>query len=107
MKSKVIIFILSLSVLLSSVCFAQTQMTGVTTAFDPDSGRLVLQTQSGAKTTVSIPQTVKVYLTNNTEAIEGVEAWKILEDNLFKGTKVQLEVSEGVAIAIRILEVPR
>jgi hypothetical protein len=106
MKKEVIVFILAASMLISSVCFAETQVTGVTTSFDPDSGRLVLQTQSRSATTVSIPQTVKVYLMTNTEAREGAEAWKILKDNLFKGTKVQLEMSERAVTAIRIVEVP-
>jgi len=106
MKKEIIVFILAACVLISSICFAEAQVTGVVTAFDPDSGRLVLQTQSGAKTTVSIPQTVQVYLTTDTEVLEGAEAWKILKDNLRKGTKVQLEISEGAATAVRILEVP-
>ena len=106
MKKGIIVFILAVSVLISTFCFAETQVTGVVKSFDPQSGSLVLQMQSGGETTVSIPQTVKVYLMNNTEPIEGTEAWKILKDNLFKGTKVQLEVSGGSATAIRILEVP-
>ena len=106
MKKEIVVFILAAAVLISSICFAETQVIGVTTSFDPNSGRLMIQKQSGTETTVSIPQTVQVYLMSSTEAREGAEAWKILEDNLFKGTKVQLEMSEGAVIAIRILEVP-
>jgi hypothetical protein len=107
MRKELIVFILTVSVLISAFCFAETQVTGVTTSFNTNSGRLVLQAQSGGETSVTVPHTVKVYLTTNTEAIEGTEAWKILADNLFKGTKVQLEVSEGAVTAVRILEVPR
>ena len=109
MKKKVALFaffILVASWLIPSLCFAEGTVTGVTKTFDSQSGRLALTTTSQTETTVTIPQTVKVYIKTKTEDIEVADAWKYLGDNLFKGTKVTIEKTEGVVTTIWVLEVP-
>jgi hypothetical protein len=106
MNNKVIVFILAVSVLIYTLCFAETQVTGIAKSFDPQSGRLVLQAAGQVGTTMNIPQTVKVYLQTPTEEKEMADAWNFLRDNLLKGTKVKILQSEGVVTAVCILEVP-
>jgi hypothetical protein len=103
----VMILVLMATLLVSSVCFPEIMENYVTKSFDSTSGSLVLKTQAGTETTVSIPQTVKGYIkTKNNEDIEVVDVWNFLKDNLFKGTKVTIEKKGGVVMAIWVLEVP-
>lgn len=104
----IIVFTLAASWLIPSICLAAVTVTGVTKSFNPHSGSLVLQTQSGDETTVYIPQTVKVYIKTKDEDILIADAntWKFLGDNLFKGTKVTLEKTEKAVTTIWVLEVP-
>lgn len=101
-----IILILTVLWLIPSLSFAEMTVTGVTKTFNPQSRRLVLTTTSQTETTLSIPQTVTVYIKTKTEDIEVADVWKYLGDNLFKGTKVTIEKTEGVVTTIWVLEVP-
>ena len=100
--------ILAASWLIPSLCLAAVTVTGVTKSFNTESGRLVLTTQSQTETTLSISQTVTVYLKAPDEDIAIAEevTWKFLGDNLLKGTRVTIEKTEGVVTALWILEVP-
>ncbi len=102
-----IAFILMASLLISSVCLAEMTMTGITKSFNPESGKLVLQTTSQTETIVYIPQTVKVYVKVKGKEIEIADAWKFLGDNLGHETKVTIERSGGVVTTLWVLEVPR
>lgn len=106
--TSIMVFILAASWFIPSLSLAAVTITGVTKTFDPQSGRLVLKTPSGAETTVYIPQTVKVYIKTKDEDIPVADAdtWKFLGDNLFKGTKVTLEKTKEGVTTIWVLEVP-
>jgi hypothetical protein len=89
------------------ICYANEMVSGVTKSFDAKSGRLVLQTAPQTEATFSIPQSVKVFLRTKGKDIEVADEWRLLQDNLMKGTKVQLMQSGVAVITIWILEVPR
>ena len=102
------VLILAASWLFPSLSMTAVTVSGVTKTYNPESGRLVLQTTSQTETSVYIPQTVTVYIKTEDEDIAVAEAdtWKFLEDNLFEGTKVTLEKTEGTVTTIWVLEVP-
>jgi hypothetical protein len=104
----IVILILTASWLLPTLCSAAVTMTGITKTFNPQSGRLVLTTQSRTETTLYIPKTVKVYIKTKDGdiAITEADTWKFLADNLFKGTKLTLEKIESTVTTIWVLEVP-
>jgi len=110
MRKKAIIFlvtILAACSMISAVFGAEVMISGVAKSFDAKSGRLVLQTAPQRESTFSIPQTVKVYLRVKGKDTEVADEWRLLQDNLMKGTKVQILKSEGTVITIWIMEVPR
>ncbi|MCJ7547768.1 MAG: hypothetical protein MUP30_13285 [Deltaproteobacteria bacterium] len=102
-----IVCIMAAVVLISTICYANEIVSGVTKSFDAKSGRLVLQTAPQRESTFSIPQSVKVLLRAKGKDIEVADEWRFLQDNLIKGTKIQLLQSGGTVITIWILEVPR
>jgi len=107
---KVIVFMVSImaaGVLISTICYANEMVSGITKSFDAKTGRLVLQTAPQRESTFSIPQSVKVFLRTKGKDIEVADEWRLLQDNLMKGTKIQLLQSGGTVITMWILEVPR
>jgi hypothetical protein len=107
---RVIVFIVCIvaaSFLISTICYANEMISGVTKSFDAKTGRLVLQTSSQSEATFSLPQTVQVYMRAKGKDIEVADSWQFLQDNLMKGTKVQLMRSGGTVGTIWIMEVPR
>lgn len=111
MKVKIIAFAFYMLVatwLIPSLSCAEETVTGVTKTYNPQSGILVLITQSQTETTVYISKTVHVYLQTKDDNIAVTEAdtWNFLKHNLFKGTKVTLEKIEGKVTTIWVLEVP-
>ena len=111
MKVRIFAFALSMlvaSLLIPLLCLAAVRVTGVTKTYNPQSGILVLITQSQTETSVYIPKTVHVYLKtkDNDIAVAEADTWNFLEHNLFKGTKVTLEKIEGTVTTIWVLEVP-
>jgi hypothetical protein len=86
---------------------AEQIITGITKSFDAKTGRLVIQTETRGEATYSIPQTVKAYLKVKGRDTEVANAWQFLQDNLMKGTRVQILPTGGTVITIWILEVPR
>jgi hypothetical protein len=111
MKVKILAFVFSMLVAswsIPSLSFSEVTVTGVTKSFNPQSGRLVITTTSQAETTVTIPPTVKVYLKTQDEDIEVSDADKLkfLKDNLFRGTGITIQKTQGVVTAIWVLEVP-
>jgi hypothetical protein len=108
-KANVIfILILVISWLLPSLSSSAVTVSGSTKTFDPQSGRLVLTTQSHTEITFYISKAATVYIKTKDEdiAVAEADAWKFLADNLFKGTQVTLEKIEGTVTTIWVLEVP-
>jgi len=102
-----IVCIMAAGVLIATICNANEMVTGVVKSFDAKTGRLVLQTAPQSEASFSIPQSVKVYLRVKGKDIEVADEWRLLQDNLMKGTKVQLMQSGGAVVTIWIMEVPR
>jgi len=110
MLKKVIVFIVCImaaGVLITTICYANEMVAGVTKSFDSKTGILVMQTASQRESTFSIPLKVTVYLRVKGRDIEVTDEWRFLAANLMKGTKLQLMQSGGSVVTIWILEVPR
>ncbi len=107
---KVIVFIVCIvaaSWMISAVFGSEVMTSGVTKSFDAKVGRLVMQTASQVEATFSVPQSVKVLLRVRGKDTELADARNFLENNLRKGTKVQVLQAGGSVLTIWILEVPR
>jgi len=108
---KVIIFftacIITVLLTISLVYGAEPIVSGITKSFEAKAGRLVIQTTTGGTATFSVPQTVKVYIRVQGRDIAVSSSWKVLQDNLIKGTKIQILSYGGVPDTIWIVEVPR
>jgi hypothetical protein len=102
-----IVCILAVVLLIAAICSASEMVSGITKNFDVKTGRLVIQTASQREATFSVPQSVKVYLKTKERMIEIADSWRFLQDNLVKGTKVQLMPAGGSIVTIWIMEVPR
>ena len=99
--------IMAAGMLIAAICNANEMVSGVTKSFDAKVGRLVMQTASQGEATFSVPQSVKVLLRVRGKDTEIADAWNFLENNLRKGTKVQVLQAGGSVLTIWILEVPR
>lgn len=105
--SVLVVCIFAAALLIAAICYANEMVSGVTKSFDSKTGRLVMQTAPQSEATFSITQSVKVYLKAKKKDNEVTDQWRFLQDNLMKGTKVQVLLSGGAVVTIWILEVPR
>jgi flagellar basal body-associated protein FliL len=109
MKKIIVIMISTMvaALLIATCCYANEMVSGVVKGFDAKTGRLAMQTAPQREATYFLPPTVTVYLRVKGKDNEVADGWRFLQDNLIKGTKIQVLQSGGTVLSIWILEVPR
>jgi flagellar basal body-associated protein FliL len=103
----IMVSIMVAALLIATCCYANEMVSGVVKGFDGKTGRLVMQTAPQREATYFLPQTVTVYLRVKGKDNAVADEWRFLQDNLIKGTKIQVLQSGETVITIWILEVPR
>jgi len=92
--------------ILSGHCLAAEVIEGVTAVFNPAIGALTIQT-SEKEIRVYLSETVDIQVTPRLGSEPVPADWDFLRHNLFAGTKVSLEISNGIVTCLIVTEVPQ
>ena len=102
---KTVLFFIAIWTLSAILAHADLTVYGKVQKFNSRTGRIVLITQTEAKTEFTISRNTPVFMYIKGEEIQ--KDWDFLKDNMGPGTKVKLNLSRDTVTKLVILEVPK